>query len=96
MIKLNSELLELLPQYVKKLGISREIEGFTKKILVAYLKKANVSGKNPNGVCAGALYLALKLHNKKISQRKIAKAAGVTEVTLRARYKELIEEIDFF
>ena len=50
-------------------------------------------GKDPKGFYAGALDLACKIKNIGISQKEIAKVVGVTEVTLRSRYKELLQNI---
>jgi len=56
--------------------------------------KFSTSGKDPKGLCAGALYLVCKIRNKKISQKEIANLVGVTEVTLRSRYKELTKKLN--
>jgi transcription initiation factor TFIIB len=48
------------------------------------------AGKNPMGLAASVLYLScLKYEQKGISQTRISNAAGITEVTLRNRCKEL-------
>jgi transcription initiation factor TFIIB len=48
------------------------------------------AGKNPMGLAASVLYLScLKYEQKEISQTRISNAAGVTEVTLRNRCKDL-------
>ena len=61
-----------------------------RKILDA-AKKANVvSGKNPNGLAAAAVYTACKLHKVSKTQREIADAADITELILRQRKKELV------
>ena len=54
----------------------------------------NSSGKDPKGLCAGALYLVCKLSKKKMSQQKIAEVVGVTEVTLRSRYKDFSKKLN--
>ena len=54
------------------------------------------AGKDPMGLAAAVLYLScLKTDEKKI-QRDIADAdaAGVTEVTIRNRYKNIISHLD--
>jgi transcription initiation factor TFIIB len=45
------------------------------------------------GVAAAALYVATLLCNERKTQREVADVAGVTEVTIRNRYKELIEKL---
>jgi len=50
-------------------------------------------GRNPYGVAAAALYIAAQAHGERLRQKDVASAAGVTEVTLRARIKELMSII---
>jgi len=56
-------------------------------------KKALLSGKNPVGVAAAAIYTASRITDEKKTQQKIAEEVGVTEVTIRNRYRELIENL---
>ena len=51
------------------------------------------SGRGPTGIAAAALYVASLIHGEKRTQREVADVAGVTEVTIRNRYKELLEEL---
>jgi transcription initiation factor TFIIB len=46
------------------------------------------------GLAAAALYIACLLNNEKKSQKNIAEAAGVTEVTVRNRYKTLKKQLN--
>jgi transcription initiation factor TFIIB len=52
------------------------------------------SGKGPIGVAAAALYIAAVLEGEKKTQREVADMIGVTEVTIRNRYKEMVEALD--
>jgi transcription initiation factor TFIIB len=81
--------ISLIPKYMTDLGLDSEVEQLTTKILNAYRAKFSISGKDPKGLCAGAIYLASKLRNKEVTQQQIVQVIGVTEVTLRSRYKEL-------
>jgi transcription initiation factor TFIIB len=47
------------------------------------------AGKAPMGLAASALYLAGVVEGEVATQKEIAEAAGVTEVTVRNRYKGL-------
>lgn len=62
------------------------------------LKKADISeltsGRGPAGVAAAALYVAALINDEKKTQREVADVAGITEVTIRNRYKELIDRLD--
>ena len=50
------------------------------------------NGKNPICVAASAIYIAAFLCGKHVPQRKIAEAAGVSEVSIRNLYRNLIKE----
>lgn len=52
-------------------------------------------GKDPMGFAAAALYLSCLINMEKITQGKIARAANVSEVTLRIRYKELATSLKY-
>ncbi len=85
--------IALIPHFIGKLGLNFDIEKKTINILKSYLRNGNTGGKNPKGLCAGAIYLASKSMNIKIKQKEIVEVIGVTEVTLRARYKEIRNQI---
>ena len=51
------------------------------------------SGRGPAGISAAALYVAALINDEKKTQREVADIAGITEVTIRNRYKELIEKL---
>ena len=40
------------------------------------------------------MYVAALLNNEKKTQREVADVAGITEVTIRNRYKELLDKLD--
>jgi transcription initiation factor TFIIB len=82
--------IALIPRYRVELGMDIETENKIINLLEKYLKKNSVCGKDPKGLCAGALYLVSKFKNLKVNQKHIADVVGITEVTLRSRYKELI------
>ncbi len=71
-----------------------ELYGSTEKFKILPMINNNLfCGKDPKGFYAGALYLACKIKNFGIIQKEISKVVGVTEVTLRLRYKELLQNI---
>src|ERR671925_101116 len=70
------------------------------KCIVRVANRANVSksgisaGKDPMGLAASVLYLACLNSGESKTQTDIADAAGVTEVTVRNRYKNLKSQLD--
>jgi transcription initiation factor TFIIB len=77
----------------EKAGISGETQGLAVKFLLEARKKRVVAGKDPMGLAAAALYVACLKNKEKITQKTIAGAAGVTEVTVRNRYKLLKKQL---
>jgi transcription initiation factor TFIIB len=79
--------------YVSKIAEKNGISGKTQGAAIAILRDAREqrfsSGKDPMGMAAAALYIACVQNNERITQKDIAEAAGVTEVTVRNRYKAL-------
>ncbi len=63
------------------------------EILEKAQKAELTSGRGPTGIAAAALYVAALMHGEKRTQREVADVAGVTEVTIRNRYKEIIDHL---
>ena len=85
--------ISLIPKYTTKLGLNADIEKASIKILKSFMKMNYSCGKDPVGLCAGAIYLACKLKKVKLSQREIAEITGTSEVTIRSRVKEFSNNI---
>jgi transcription initiation factor TFIIB len=58
------------------------------------IDKEITAGKQPNAMVATVLYLSSLRNNERITQKDIATASGVTEVTIRNRFKDLKNHID--
>ncbi len=76
-----------------KLAISGKAEAIALKILETAGEMKLTSGRGPTGIAAAATYIATVLTNERKTQREIAEIANVTEVTIRNRYKELLERL---
>jgi len=80
-------------QCVARIASKAELSEKTKRYAVKILKKAKQNeisaGKDPMGMAASALYISALRMGMNCSQKIIAQAAGVTEVTLRNRCKGL-------
>jgi transcription initiation factor TFIIB len=85
--------ISLVPRFIAELGLDAEAENSSINVLNKFISKFSTSGKDPKGLCAGALYLVCKKKQRRISQKEIANIVGVTEVTLRSRYKELVTKL---
>ncbi|MCZ2808592.1 MAG: transcription initiation factor IIB [Candidatus Bathyarchaeota archaeon] len=84
-------------KYISKIASRVGLEQMTQNLAIDLLQKAKkvnaVVGKGPAGIAAAALYIASIMNGEKVTQKELAKAAGVTEVTVRNRYKGLDESL---
>ncbi len=84
--------------YISRFGSILHLSPKTQNDALKILKKAEISeltsGRGPAGIAAAALYVAALLNNEKKTQREVADVAGITEVTIRNRYKELLEKLN--
>ncbi len=86
--------VDYIPRFASELELSGESQAKAIKIVNQSLEEGITSGKGPTGIAAAALYIASVLFGERRTQRDIAEVAGVTEVTIRNRYKELTEKLD--
>jgi transcription initiation factor TFIIB len=66
-----------------------QIRGRALEILRDAKTRGMIQGKRPKSIAAAALYLAVKENYIEITQKKIAEASEISEVTLRTRVCEL-------
>lgn len=94
--------LKLLPtspenyisRFCKRLELSSTVQAKTLEILKQGSEHKITIGKGPASNAAAALYIASVICGERRTQQGIADVAGVTEVTIRNRYKELIKKLD--
>jgi transcription initiation factor TFIIB len=77
----------------ERVGITGQTQGLAIRILREAKKRRIASGKDPMGLAAAALYIACMQNDEKKTQTDISQAAGVTEVTVRNRYKALKRQL---
>ena len=85
---------KFIPSIAAKLEISQPTEQLAVKILRKAEENKALTGKDPRGLAAAALYMACQETKERRVQRVIARAAGTTEVTLRNRYRGLREALE--
>ena len=81
--------IQCIARISSKLEISEKTKRYAVKVLKEAQERKESAGKDPMGLAATALYLSCVQNGVSITQRDLAEAAGVTEVTIRNRYKEL-------
>ncbi|USN45375.1 MAG: transcription initiation factor IIB [Candidatus Woesearchaeota archaeon] len=85
---------DYIARFATALKLSAETQTKSVEIIEQAQKVELTSGRGPTGIAAAALYVAALINGEKRTQREVADVAGVTEVTIRNRYKELLEELD--
>lgn len=80
---------KFVPKMASKLELRVDTEHRAIEILRTAKRLQGLSGKDPKGVAAAAIYKACMEKQDKRVQKTVAKAAGTTEVTLRNRLRGL-------
>ncbi len=96
-LKLN--LMPLQPQdylsrFCRKLDLGEGTEREALDILRRIKEQGLTSGRGPTGIAAAIIYITTLLEEDDRTQSDVAAVAGVTEVTIRNRYKEMVEHLD--
>jgi len=97
--ELNMKIMPSSPHdYLPKLASTLELDAATQTLAAELIQRMIDeeigAGKTPNGMAAAAIYVAATMRGVKRTQRQVADAANVTEVTIRNRYKEIEEKFN--
>ncbi len=85
---------EYLSRFCSELDLSGKVKKIAGNIIDQAEEKELISGKGPTGLAAASIYIASINGDERRTQREVADVAAVTEVTVRNRYKELVEKLD--
>ena len=83
--------VQCIAKISSKVKMTEKTKRHAIKIIKEIQEQNESAGKDPMGLAASALYLSCVQTGVSITQRDIAEAAGVTEVTIRNRYKGIKE-----
>ncbi|RLG84153.1 MAG: transcription initiation factor IIB [Thermoprotei archaeon] len=89
-----SDPADYVPRIANVLGLSGDVIKSAIEILRKAREVGVTAGKDPAGLAAAAVYIAAQLYDERRTQKEVANVAGVTEVTVRNRYKELIKALN--
>lgn len=81
--------IHCIPKIASRVQITEKLQQTAIHLLHQADEKKVVAGKDPMGLAAAALYISCVLDGVRKTQKEIAIASGVTEVTVRNRYKGL-------
>lgn len=83
-----------MPRFCTLLQLNKSAQVLATHIGEVVINKCFCTRRNPISISAAAIYLACQLEDKRKTQAEICKVTGLTEVTLRKVYKELLENWD--
>ncbi len=84
-----------IPRFISELNLSVDVQRLAIDILDrAREVRGLITGRDPRGLAAAAIYVASIMTGSRVTQRDISEVSGVTEVTIRNRYKELVSKLN--
>jgi transcription initiation factor TFIIB len=86
--------IKYIAKVANKANLSEKTKRQAAEIMDNVTKKELSVGKNPMGLAASVLYISSMKTGENITQSDLSNAAGVTEVTLRNRYKDLMNRLE--
>ena len=87
--------MKCIAKVASKAKLSEKTRRHAAQIMNKVTREEISAGKDPMGLAASVLYLSSIKNGETITQSNIAEAAGVTEVTVRNRAKELRNKLEF-
>ncbi|HZA08189.1 MAG TPA: transcription initiation factor IIB [Nitrososphaeraceae archaeon] len=86
--------MKYIAKVANKANLSEKTKRQAADIMNDITKREISVGKNPMGMAASVLYISSMKTGENITQCDLSNAAGVTEVTLRNRYKDLMNRLE--
>jgi transcription initiation factor TFIIB len=86
--------IKCIARVANKANLTEKTKRQAIRIMDEITEKQISAGKNPMGLAATILYLSCLKTGENKTQTDISQAAGVTEVTLRNRFKELKKKLE--
>jgi transcription initiation factor TFIIB len=89
----NADPIKCISKIANKANLSEKTKRQAISIMNEIVKKEISAGKDPMGFAATVLYMSCLKTGEERTQTQVAQAAGVTDVTLRNRFKELKDQV---
>lgn len=87
--------IPLIEKHISKLVNIAKLDGWSERVAIQLATKTSdakiLSGKSPAGLAAAYLYISYMLLGEKLPQKEIAEIADATEVTVRNRCREILD-----
>lgn len=85
-----------IPRYISKMANMSRVDTRIERLALGLAEKAPggaaLGGKTPQGVAAAYLYIAAALLGQPTAQREVSAVAGVGDVTIRSRCRDLLAQ----
>ncbi len=82
-------------QFCNKLDLDKQVIIDSENIIRMAAEMGISTGKGPTGIAAASIYISAIKNGKPRTQKDVARISGVTEVTIRNRYKEIGKAMGF-
>ncbi|HEC57167.1 MAG TPA: transcription initiation factor IIB [Candidatus Syntrophoarchaeum butanivorans] len=84
---------EFVSRFCSRLNLKEDVRAKAIEIVNQAEQQELTVGKGPISIAAAAIYIAARLCGDTRTQKEVAAATGVTEVTIRNRYKDIVEAL---
>jgi transcription initiation factor TFIIB len=84
--------IEYVGRFASELDCTDETEQHARELIKRAIERGVHSGKHPAGIAASALYAASVLTNDAVTQADVSDVSNISEVTIRNRYPEILDE----
>ncbi len=88
------EISSFIDKFCADLNLSDKVKSKAEKILRKATEMGLTNRPSPQGTAAGIVYIAALLNHEHRTQKEVSDVAGVTDVTIRSRYKEIAKELN--
>lgn len=85
---------DFVSRIASSVGIGEKTQRDARVILARAKEKGLIEGKNPVAMAATTIYLSSVINKENKTQREIARASGISEVTIRSRTRLLIDVLN--
>jgi transcription initiation factor TFIIB len=89
-----SDPAKYIPRFTADLGMSQESVRLAERLVTLVQENGLHWGKSPPGIAGAAIYMAGQLSNETPTQSDLADVTGMTEVTIRERYQDMINHFE--
>ena len=86
--------MDYISRFCSRLKLSKKTQKKVQEIIETLSENKLTLGKSPVSIAAASIYIASITCDERRTQNEVAKAAGVTEVTIRNHYKSLAKELN--